>query len=88
MENQNKANDLDTYLKNILGKKLFKDDQEELQNFISNDFKSMINRLTKGKGNCGYKVINKLLVTFNISYIIERPTERENGKYYWVVRNN
>lgn len=88
MENKNKANDLDTYLKNILGKKLFKDDQEELQNFISNDFKSMINRLTKGKGNCGYKVINKLLVTFNISYIIERPTERENGKYYWVVRNN
>ncbi len=88
MEVNNNKCALEIYLADLVGVKLFDKEQVELQNYITSDFTTMINKLTKGKGNCGYKVINKLLVTFNIPYIIEKSDKRFNGKWYWLVKNN
>ena len=66
MEVNNNKCALEMYLANLVGVKLFDKEQVELQNYITSDFTTMINKLTKGKGNCGYKVINKLFVAFDI----------------------
>ena len=88
MEVNNNKCALEMYLANLVGVKLFDKEQVELQNYITSDFTTMINKLTKGKGNCGYKVINKLFVAFDIPYIIEKSSKRFNGKWYWLVKNN
>lgn len=88
MEVDNNKCVLEMYLVDLVGVKLFDKEQAELQNYITSDFTTIINKLTKGKGNCGYKVINKLFVAFDIPYIIEKSSKRFNGKWYWLVKNN
>ncbi|OQB13749.1 MAG: DEAD/DEAH box helicase [Firmicutes bacterium ADurb.Bin193] len=62
---------------------LFDKEQQELKEFITKDFDSMINKLTgrHTKREPSAKIINKLLVMFNIPYTIDNSTRvTVNGK--------
>lgn len=84
---------LEDYLQALTDKKLFKEEQSKLKEFITKDFDSMIDKL-QGRNKDrepGIKILNKLIVMCDIPYVIKscQESKRVDGKLkkltYWSV---
>lgn len=88
-------NTLEEYLRNLVGKELYKKQQKELKQFITKDFDNMMSKLQgRHKGRePGYKIINKFIVMCEIPYKISpyKKSRRIDGQVksvsYWQVES-
>lgn len=87
------VNTLEDYLRNLVGKELYKKEQKELQQFITKDFDNMISKLQgrHKRREPGYKIINKFILMCEIPYRINsyKKSRRVDGKVksisFWKV---
>ncbi|MBY2505053.1 hypothetical protein KWY52_18595, partial [Clostridioides difficile] len=72
---------LKNYLDKNLDKKLYKDEQQELSNFITEELKTVYTKKDYRTKKLNLKTINKILLENNLLYKIERS----KGCSYWII---
>lgn len=72
---------LKNYLDKNLDKKLYKDEQQELSNFITEELKTVYTKKDYRSKKLNLKTINKILLENNLLYKIERS----KGCSYWII---